>query len=342
MTARLPRSTILKWALGGVVFGLAFPAIGAILAGGGVVDAHRSQPVLYVVDLAPLVLGLAGAVIGVRTARLELYGSDAEALADRRLIDLEAANRRLVDLLDTRAEYVGRIVEELRVPVAVLVGLVQRLPAPSDAAGDDALQVLDAEVHRLGRVVDDLWVSAQEQSSDLPVNPKRFELSSLVREVHGALRPHVDVEASVDLSPVPVFADPKCVTQIARNLIVNADLHGGQHVSIRTLIQDGEGVFEVRDDGEPLSPEQRVSIFEPYARSGGASRHRGIGLGLTVARRLAQRMGGNLTYDHFGGWAIFKVRLPMAPAAHDRERIQRFADDPQLSAPTKSTWRHAS
>lgn len=72
--------------------------------------------------------------------------------------------------------------------------------------------------------------------------------------------------------------------------------------------------IEVRDDGEPLSQANSGAIFEPYARADGRSDVPGsVGLGLTVSRRLARHMGGDLTYDHDGQEAIFSLTLAPAP-----------------------------
>ena len=108
-------------------------------------------------------------------------------------------------------------------------------------------------------------------------------------------------------------ADPARVRQILRNLITNALRYGGDDIEV-DVGTDRDAVFlEVRDDGPGLPGEEWERIFEPYYRFHSERSQPGsVGLGLTVARGLAELMDGNLTYRYYDGQSIFTLRLPRA------------------------------
>ncbi len=110
---------------------------------------------------------------------------------------------------------------------------------------------------------------------------------------------------------VEVTADPLRLRQIIRNLVMNAEKHGGPSIVVRIEQFNGATHLVVADDGDPLNVRDRERIFEPYEHS--SRFHSGptgsVGLGLVVSRELARRMGGDLTYDHRNGFAEFRVEF---------------------------------
>ena len=100
-----------------------------------------------------------------------------------------------------------------------------------------------------------------------------------------------------------------------RNLVSNAFRHGGPSVRMNVVADSTHAVFAIRDDGDALPPSERERIFEPYERAGGGAAVESVGLGLHVARLLARKMGGDLTYDHDGSDTIFKLELPLTDPA---------------------------
>ena len=104
-------------------------------------------------------------------------------------------------------------------------------------------------------------------------------------------------------------ADVVRVRQIVRNLITNAIRYGGDHIGLHV----GQGTrpfIEVIDDGDGVPLEQREAIFDPYFQASSGSRVLGsLGLGLSISRELARRMGGDLAYSYVGGQSIFRLDL---------------------------------
>ena len=112
---------------------------------------------------------------------------------------------------------------------------------------------------------------------------------------------------------VQARGDPARVRQIVRNLITNALRYGGDR--IRTSVDNGGPSVRliVSDNGPGVPPEQQELVFDPYHR---AHARKGltasVGLGLTVSRKLARLMDGDLTYRRENGETIFQLDLPKA------------------------------
>ena len=130
-------------------------------------------------------------------------------------------------------------------------------------------------------------------------------LASLPRDRHEAV--------TVAVSDLSVVADPIRLRQIVRNLMTNAFRYGGGKVEIAARLTNGSVHLTVSDDGEILPLEHRETIFEPYesVRPVSGQPH-AVGLGLTVSRKLARLMGGDLCYGSETGRSTFELTLPVA------------------------------
>ena len=113
-----------------------------------------------------------------------------------------------------------------------------------------------------------------------------------------------------DLTAVGATADPTRVRQIVRNLITNALRYGGHTITVSTGRRGDEVYVRVHDDGPGIPERQRDQIFEPYESVHQAiGTPASVGLGLTISRKLARLLGGDLRYDVDGG-SVFELTLP--------------------------------
>ena len=134
-----------------------------------------------------------------------------------------------------------------------------------------------------------------------------------------------------DLHPVTAVADPTRVRQIVRNLVTNALRYGGPVIWVSAGCEDDRAFIRVHDNGPGIPPDRHDQIFEPYE-----SVHRSVGmpgsvgLGLTISRKRARLMGGDLTYRIADG-SLFELTLEPAP---DVEIVQPLVDvDQDVDAP---------
>ena len=129
-----------------------------------------------------------------------------------------------------------------------------------------------------------------------------------VAETATASGRQTDVRSPVS---VPVLADARHLRRALTELVDNGHMHGAAPVRIIFEADDDTAAITIADGGTGIAARDRVHVFEPFARVDPTSSLPGLGLGLTMARRLIESIGGNLTVDETPvGGAAFKVVLP--------------------------------
>ena len=112
--------------------------------------------------------------------------------------------------------------------------------------------------------------------------------------------------------PLLASGDPQRVRQILRNLITNSERYGGPDTAIVVDSSPHEIAVRVLDNGDGLDPSMSGTVFDRFVRKSGSEANPGsVGLGLAIARDLARRMSGDLSYTRVGGWTCFALTLPV-------------------------------
>jgi signal transduction histidine kinase len=227
----------------------------------------------------------------------------------------QAARTELEQLIRTKDEFVASISHELRTPLTAVLGFTEELRriGAVDEEGRPYLDVVAEQSAEMAAIIEDLLVAVRADLDIFTVVENPLRLEGEARVVLRSLEPRVTKPIRIDDGAAVVIGDSGRVRQIIRNLIINADRYGGDHVEIRISRVDGMGVIEVCDDGAPIEDELRERIFLAYESTGRVQgRTAALGLGLSVSRRLANLMGGSLEYDHRDGWSVFRLALPAA------------------------------
>lgn len=222
--------------------------------------------------------------------------------------------RELHSLLNSKDQLVATISHEIRTPLTAVVGIAEELRDPRSvidrAERDELLGIIADQSLEVSRIVEDLLIVARSDAGNLVVDSQPINLGEEALKVMGTVGKDIPIEIG---SSTTVVADPQRVRQILRNLISNARRYGGPNIRVVVREEGTRSVLEVRDDGESLPASGRSTVFEPYGRSeNGENSVVSVGLGLTVSRRLARHMGGDLTYDHDGRETIFSLTLATA------------------------------
>lgn len=213
-----------------------------------------------------------------------------------------------------RDEFVATVSHELRNPISVILGLTQELASDydgfSDAERREIADVIARQSDDASWIIEDLLVAYREDLSRVTVTAETFDVVDEIRRVLEGVEKEIDLR--VGEGARMVTADPRRTRQILRNLVSNAVKYGGDTVKVETRRSDSSVDILVCDDGPPLDDNEAQRIFEPYERGSGLLDARSVGLGLSVARKLAGLMNGYLVYRHVDGFSAFVVTLPAA------------------------------
>jgi len=217
--------------------------------------------------------------------------------------------------LDAQRRFVADASHELRTPLATIQGnpgLLAVGPDVDDKVRRAAAADIVGESERMTRLTDRLLTLARADSGlDLQLAPVR--LAPLSDEVaRQAATVHPDLTLATDLDDLAVSGDEDALRQLLWILIDNAARHARSKISV-AVHAEGEWVrLVVADDGPGVPPDERERIFERFYKADPSRRDGGAGLGLAIARWIADQHGGRIiAADGPDGGAGFFVDLPL-------------------------------
>ncbi|MBN9121527.1 MAG: PAS domain S-box protein, partial [Planctomycetes bacterium] len=231
--------------------------------------------------------------------------------------ELREADRR-------KDEFLAMLAHELRNPLApIRTALhVLRLPDTGPEVQERARATMERQVGAMVRLVDDLLDVSRIMQGKVELRPETLELQAVIGRAVETSRPLVDAqghELTVSLPDQPVFvsADPVRLAQVVSNLLNNAAKYTekGGRIWLTAAREDGHVRVSVRDTGIGIPPERLSQVFDLFmqvdptlARSQG-----GLGIGLTLVKRLVEMHGGSVavTSGGLGQGREFTVRLPV-------------------------------
>ena len=244
------------------------------------------------------------AALGVERLRLEREAEHAQAL--READELKNA-------------LLASVSHDLRTPLTTIKALAHDLRTE----GDDRAATIEDEADRLNRFVADLLDLSRLNAGSFTVSPEVNAVEDLfgvaLQRVSGTLREHglqVDADAGEPLL-VGRF-DFVHSLRVVVNLIENAAKFSpdGSTIGLRAERRGDEILIVVSDRGPGVPVGEEERIFEPFYRPVGQPDAGGAGLGLSIARRMAEAQGGTVTYEpREGGGSVFELRLPAASVA---------------------------
>jgi signal transduction histidine kinase/CheY-like chemotaxis protein len=242
----------------------------------------------------------------------------------------EEANR-------VKDEFLAMLGHELRNPLAAISNAVHVLEQRAGRSKDGAHAILRRQVEHLTHLVDDLLDVERVMTGKIALERSPLELADVVEHTlatlnaAGRLDRH-DLE--VNTSSVWVDADATRIDQIVANLVVNAVKYtpAGKGIAISVAREDGEAVLRVRDEGVGIEPALLPRIFDLFVQ-GKRSLDRaqgGLGIGLTLVRRLADLHGGTVTAESegLGRGSSFTLRLPAVEPPANLPQARPIAPPP--------------
>jgi signal transduction histidine kinase len=250
----------------------------------------------------------------------------AVAVDNIRVYEAErSAAEELRRLSALRADFVSMVSHELRAPMASVIGCAQTLnhrwrELPQEQR-ESFLALIESETSRLSDLVGDVLDTSRIEAGTFPYAFAAVDVEELVRETTAVVSLGQDeVRVTTHLPPAlpPVRGDRERLRQLLWNLLANAVKYTvtGDEVEVAAAPGDGVVAVSVRDHGPGIPAEAHRLIFEKFGRvsQDGLSKP-GAGLGLFIARSIAEAHGGTLDVEsERGAGATFTVRLPLAGA----------------------------
>lgn len=211
--------------------------------------------------------------------------------------------RRLQDGLEERnrdlAAFDRSVAHDLRSPLTALLGISELMRMSSEQRTDENVaSVLDA-ANRMRTIIDSLLLFAKIGNAQAEIAP--VNMGELVLKVCGGLKMEIaqrKAEVVIEDGEWPVVAGhAPWVEQVWVNYITNALKYGGTPPKVELAWDvgpEGDPRFIVRDNGPGLSPEQREVVFNEFSRLDAAKTEEGHGLGLSIVRRIVEKLGGQV------------------------------------------------
>ena len=297
------------------------------------VNLIRRQ-LLYASALAGLlaIIGayLVAGVVGRRVRRLERasrrvaagqFVSPLPVDSEDELGQLTAAfndmQQRLSRVDRARKEFVANASHELRTPLVSLGGFIELLEDEDldPPAREELLAAMHGQVDRLQKLAVDLLDLSRLDAGSFELEHDHVDLAELARMVAGEFAPAVrrgdaDIQLKMPEGRVEVECDRERVAQIMRILVDNAIRHtpDGTHVMLTASRRNGSAKVTVADSGPGLDTGSASQVFDRFYT--GDAAHGGAGLGLAIAKELAQRMHGEIRLRSRPGRTSFTLELP--------------------------------
>jgi signal transduction histidine kinase len=224
---------------------------------------------------------------------------------------------QLARLDRARKQFIASASHELRTPIFSLGGYLELL-ADEDLDEETRRQFveqLQGQVERMRNLATELLDLSRLESGALELRPEPTDIGQLAREVAAEFRPAAtrhgaDVHLDLAQDAIELDCDPERVAQVLRILLDNALVHTpeGTGVRVSAARENGHVRLEVSDRGLGIKRQNMPHIFEPFFTSNDEAQ--GAGLGLAIARELADRMHGELTVQSVPGRTTFALELP--------------------------------
>ncbi|MEA3511281.1 MAG: GAF domain-containing sensor histidine kinase [Actinomycetota bacterium] len=229
----------------------------------------------------------------------------------------EILEERLEQAISAKGDFLANVGHELRTPLASVLGFGQVL---SEDAGtlsaeehSELLGTIVRQAADLTNIVDDLLASAKNDTGTLHLTLVPVTLRAQAAQALEDFEQDQVGHISLAGGSARATGDPSRVRQIIRNLVSNALRYGGADVRIEVSSDADTAKVLVCDNGSAIPTADRERIFAQYQRASNVvGPAESLGLGLSISRRLAEHMGGDLTYRHDDGESIFELALPGA------------------------------
>ncbi len=263
--------------------------------------------------------------------------------------DRKRAEEKLAELDRRKDQFLAMLSHELRNPLAPILNAVQllQLQKGQNSVQHRALAIIERQVGQLAHLVSDLLEVSRAITGRIQLCQERITVSHVVERAVETARPLIDErrhELTLSLPPVPIwlYADASRLEQVVTNLLTNAAKYTneGGHIWLSVRQAGNKALLCVRDSGLGIAPAFLPHVFDLFAQAERSSDRSqgGLGIGLTLAKRLVEMHGGTIDVSStLGQGSEFVVSLEVcSPGAMS---LQSPSSSTELPRPTGSALR---
>jgi ammonium transporter len=247
---------------------------------------------------------------------------------------VETARDAAMEATRGKSRFLANMSHELRTPLNAVIGFTRLVSRNSEALPakqtDNLGKILISAEHLLA-LIDEILDLSRIEAGEVRLEPVTVDVREVLREVAESLEPliqgpRVQLRVDVDGEPAAIITDRGKLRQIVLNLVSNAVKYTDDGIIELTATTNGGLLrIDVADSGIGIPASQLISIFDEFHRvEAPSARRAGTGLGLTIARRLARALGGDVTVRSVVGLgSTFTLQLPLDGAAHGDVQADR-------------------
>jgi signal transduction histidine kinase len=244
---------------------------------------------------------------------------------------LARSTRRERELEDRRRDLITAVSHDLRTPLARLRAMIEAI---DDGVVEDTATFrryaaeMRLSVDQLVGLVEDLFELARIEAGAIEAEADRARLEDVVRSAMAAVQPHAEDKRVALQTMLNGAGDARCsphMVRVLQTLLSNAVRHTPADGTIRIEADRSEDGLEMRveDTGEGIPADNLPRIFEPFYRADPSRSGPGSGLGLTLARRIVEAMGGHIdAANRVPRGARFSVTLPTTSSASGEQGLR--------------------
>jgi signal transduction histidine kinase/ActR/RegA family two-component response regulator len=265
--------------------------------------------------------------------------------ARAQLIKEQVARAKAEEASQMKDEFLATVSHELRAPLNIICGWVGLLRDNDfdPASMAKALTTIERNAKLQAQLIEDLLDISRIVSGKLHLDRRPSNLAPIIKAATEAMRPAAEAKeisliASLGSADRPVMIDTDRIQQVIGNLLSNAVKFTppGGRIEVRLEQSESEAMISVRDTGIGISPEFLPHVFERFrqADGGSARKYGGLGLGLSIVRRLVELHNGSVMVESpgEGRGATFMVKMPLAAVSGDEYLAKGRSEDSRESS----------
>ncbi|MCW2926020.1 MAG: hypothetical protein JWM98_3424 [Thermoleophilia bacterium] len=280
-----------------------------------------------------------GDVIGVSLIIRDVTEQNRAAARLRQTDGLMQANAELAAADRLKDQFLAMASHEMRTPLTAITGFTKTLQEMwsqlTEVQKQEFVSIIDAQAHRLQRLIDDLLTMAHIERGGGRSRSERIRVADALARVVRELGTEVAIDCPTDLH---ARADEDQLQQILTNLIGNAVKYGAPPIAVSARLLEDSVEIRVTDQGSGVPKNFVPHLFERFSRAGNTdTRIAGTGLGLSITRGLAHAQGGHVSYEpNQPRGSCFIVQLP-TPDGSPVSRERRALPDRRRSGSRRRT-----